>query len=461
MTKLRRLLLAVMLGLGISHTAFAVLPDFIQIIKDNTASVVNISTAQEVQSRTPAPGMPQLPDNDPLNEFFKRFFNAPRDGKQTLRSLGSGFVISQDGYILTNAHVVKNADEIVVRLGNAREEKAELVGIDEQSDIALLKIDAKGLPTVKIGNSDELEQGQWVVAIGSPFGFDHSATEGIVSALRRSLPNDTYVPFIQTDVALNPGNSGGPLFDTQGKVVGINSQIYSNTGGYMGLSFTIPINLAMRVAEQLKTQGHVTRGWLGVTIQPVDQNLTEAFGLKQPVGALVSEVVNAGPAAAAGIQAGDIITRFDHKPVHDAYQLPAMVAASAVGDAVPVEVIREGKTLVLSVKIARLDDAENKTADAEQVSRLKLVVADLDDSQRRDLKVDSGGVLVKKVLEGPGKSAGVRNGDVIMALDRKPIDSAAVLTRLARNLPVDKPVPLLIQRAGNAIFLPLTLPSKQ
>ena len=444
----------------------ATLPNFTQLVKNNKKVVVNISTTQtrEVSGGESGPsgsGNPfqGLPKNSPFNEFFKHYFGEQQGmpHKQTLRSLGSGFIVSSDGYIITNAHVVDHADQIVVHLSDQSEMPAKLVGSDNRSDVALLKISAKNLPVAKLGNSGKLEVGQWVLAIGSPFGFNYSATQGIVSALQRSLPSDTYVPFIQTDVPLNPGNSGGPLFDTQGEVVGINSQIFSNTGGYMGLSFAIPIDLAMNVAEQLKTNGHVTRGWLGVAIQPVDQSLIQAFGLKKPEGALVAEVTPDSPAEKAGIKTGDVIVKYKHQTVEKSDQLPPMVASTSVGSAVEVTVIRDGKPVELKVTIGRLGKGHHGVLAQEDIPTLDVVVSNLNAKQREDLKIGDRGVLVSEVDQGPAEEAGIQQNDVILSVNHEDVNNVDQLDKLVKTLPQGKSVPVLIDRDDSPLFLALTL----
>ena len=342
---------AALLWLVASSSLASSLPDFTKLVEENSAAVVNISTKQKRSLRHPSIKgfeMPDLPEDSPFNDLFRRFFGEGNGGEgherqYDSRSLGSGFFISEDGYLLTNHHVAVDADEILVRLSDRREFVAEVVGTDKRSDIALLKIDADNLPVVKVGGSTDLKVGEWVLAIGSPFGFDHSVTQGIVSAKGRSLPSDSYVPFIQTDVAINPGNSGGPLFNLDGQVVGVNSQIYSRTGGFMGLSFAIPIEMAMDVAEQLKTRGHVTRGWLGVLIQDVTRQLAESFGMDTPHGALVAKVLEGSPAEKAGIRVGDIIVSFDGKRIGNSSVLPPLVGATRIGRKVELKVIREGR----------------------------------------------------------------------------------------------------------------------
>ena len=384
---------------------------------------------------------------------------APRPAQ----SLGSGFIISDDGTVLTNAHVVKDADEIVVRLSDQRELQAELVGLDERSDVAVLKIDASGLPTLKLGNSDTLEVGEWVLAIGSPFGLDFTATQGIVSALGRSLPSDSYVPFIQTDVAVNPGNSGGPLLNTQGQVVGINSQIYSRSGGYQGVSFAIPINTAMQVARQIESQGYVSRGWLGVSIQNVTQDLARSFGLDRPRGALVANVLEDSPAAKAGIEPGDIILEFNGQSVSSSSALPPIVGETPVGSRVPVLVLRDGKRKTLKAKIEELKDQDGRAVPArssqdESMTGLGVQVRDLTDDERETLGIERGGVVIVGMeRDGPAARAGIRKGDVIRRVGRSSIDSARQLRKLVDDLPKGKPVSVLVQRGDNPLFVAITI----
>jgi len=462
---IRRLLaplaaLALLLGSTQAALAQSGLPDFTELVKRNAPAVVNVNTEQDgsasVQS---APQMPDLPPDSPLNEFFKRFLQNMPQQPRAVRSLGSGTIIGADGYILTNAHVVKDADQITVRFSDQREMPAKLVGMDERSDIALLKVDATGLPTVQIGDSDKLQVGEWVVAIGSPFGLEHTATAGIVSALGRNLPSDNYVPFIQTDAAVNPGNSGGPLFDTEGNLVGINSQIFSKSGGYMGLSFAIPINIAMKVANQLKTTGHVERGWLGVVIQGVTQDLAETFGLDRPRGALVSQVTPDSPASKAGLKPGDIILAFNGQPVDHSGQLPPMVGDVAPGQSVDLTVQRSGKPVQLKVTIEALTDDQAATADGgTDHAALKMTVKDLTADQRNQIDEPTRGVLVTDVGAGPAANAGIRPGDVILAVGGTDVTSAAQFAELAKDLPAGKPVPLLVHRGDTNLFFALQMP---
>ena len=453
------------------------LPVFTGLVKDNSPAVVNISTTQKVKSsrRSLPPGIeiPDLPEGSPFGDLFRHFFGEGGEGdpeqEHESKSLGSGFVISDDGYVLTNAHVVKNAEEIIVRMSDRREFVAKVVGTDSRSDVAVLKIDATGLPVVRIGDPATLEVGEWVLAIGSPFGFDHSVTAGIVSAKGRSLPRENYVPFIQTDVAINPGNSGGPLFNLEGEVVGINSQIYSRTGGFMGLSFAIPIDVAMDVVEQIKTTGHVTRGWLGVLIQDVTRELAESFGMKQPRGALIAQVMPNSPAEKGGIEVGDIITSYNGQEVSNSAILPPMVGRTKIGKSVKVKVLRAGKTKTLKVKIGELPDtvATDTPADEPEpatasANRLGLVVSDLNAAQRKKLEIEAGqGILVTESRAGIAQEAGVRAGDVIMMLNYSRVNDVLVFQKLVKELPKGGSVPILVQRRNGPVFLALKLQEKE
>jgi serine protease Do len=447
------------------------LPGFTELIKQTAPAVVNISTTQKVQSGIAdlPEGMdiPDFPEGSPFGELFKYFFEHGGGDEPEFRdakSLGSGSIISEDGYIMTNYHVVKDADEIIVRLNDHREMKAEVVGADQRSDIALVKIDASDLPVVKIGKSADLEVGEWVLAIGSPFGFDYSATAGIVSAKGRSLPKENYVPFIQTDVAINPGNSGGPLFNQDGEVVGVNSQIYSRTGGYMGLSFAIPIEVAMDVAEQLKTKGRVTRGWLGVLIQDVTHDLAESFGMDHPRGALVAKVLPDSPARAAGLQAGDVIVNFDGKDIRSSSSLPPIVGSTRVGVQVPVEVIRNSKSRALQVTLGELPDDLTKVSSArpleQKTNRLGIGVADLTEEQMVELEIDHG-VLVQRLVNGAAANSGVMKGDVILSINNESIRDAEHFREMVEDLPGGKSVALLVQRNGGPTFLAMRVPEAE
>ncbi len=446
------------------------LPEFTRLVEAYGPAVVNISTKQSTARRALPPGMemPDLPKGTPWDDLFRHFFGEGEGGgmpqEREARSLGSGFIIDKDGYILTNNHVVEEADEIVVRLSDRRELVAELIGGDKRSDIALLKVDASDLPVVKIGKSKELKVGEWVMAIGTPFGFDHSVSVGVVSALGRSLPSENYVPFIQTDVAINPGNSGGPLFNLDGEVVGINSQIYSRTGGFMGLSFAIPIDVAMDVTRQLKEQGHVTRGWLGVLIQDVTRELAESFGMDKPIGALVAQVLDDSPAGKAGIEVGDVILEYNGEEVQYSSDLPPMVGRTRVGDAARVKVLRDGKARTLKVRIGELPEEEEALQQSEKPSaktatdRLGLSVSDLDAEQRKALELDKGGVLVKEVVAGAAANAGIQRGDVITRLNNKAVESSKQFKSLVEKLPAGKSVPVLVMRRSGPIFLALKVP---
>lgn len=442
----------------------AQLPDFTELVKNNGSAVVNISTTQKAPENQ-AGADQQLPQDIPpeMEEFFRHYFQNPGRGgggvvPRETSSLGSGFIISKDGYILTNHHVVNNASEIVVKLKDRRELIAKLIGSDESSDIALLKVEAKDLPVVEIGSPDELQVGEWVLAIGTPFGFDQSVTAGIVSAKGRSLPDGNYVPFIQTDVAINPGNSGGPLFNMQGKVVGINSQIYSRSGGYMGLSFSIPMDLAMNVVDQIKTKGKVSRGWLGVQIQDVNRQLAESFGMDRPHGALVAKVIPGGPAEKAGLQIGDIIVEFNGQVIETSGELPPRVGVSPIDEKASLKLIRQGEKIELSVKVGLLPaqqtaQANDNNPPAEGVSnRVGLVVSDLTTEQRRELQVEKNGVLVQKVTKGVAQEIGVQPGDVILRIQNNIVKDAADFNKLVSKLPVGKSIAILVQRNGSPIF---------
>ncbi len=451
--------------------AQAGLPEFTGIVEKASPAVVNISTTQTVKQRMPGfphGEMPQMPEGTPFDDFFRRFFGERGEGMEEYdtQSLGSGFVISPDGYVLTNFHVIKDAKEIVVRLSTRQEYVAEVVGSDPRSDVALLKIDAKNLPVVKVGRSSEIKVGEWVLAIGSPFDFDHTVTAGIVSAVGRSLPNENYVPFIQTDVAINPGNSGGPLFNLDGEVVGVNAQIYSRTGGFMGLSFAIPIDMAMDVVEQIKTKGSVSRGWLGILIQDITRELAESFGMDRPGGALVAQVLPDSPAQKAGLQVGDVVLEFNNRAISDSASLPHIVGRTHVGDEVPVKIMRDGKTRIIKVKIGELPaDEDIKLAEGPAESkktdnRLGAMVSDLTEEQRQSLEGKKTGVFVEELKAGPARAAGVRRGDIILMINNVNVKDAKHFIQLVKDLPVGKSVPLLVQRGSGPLFLALKLADK-
>lgn len=442
-------------------TAEADLPDFRQLVKETSPAVVNISTVQharQLKSYSQEYGIPQE-----IPEIFRHFFGIPEHFQQPhsseRTSLGSGFIISKDGYILTNNHVVQNADEIIVRLSDRRELEAKLIGADKTTDLALLKVEAKNLPIVKLGDSDKLEVGEWVVAIGSPFGFDYSVTAGIVSAKGRSLPNENYVPFIQTDVAINPGNSGGPLFDLDGKVVGINSQIYTRSGGFMGVSFAIPINVALEVSEQLKDSGRVSRGWLGVMIQEVNKDLAESFGLSKAAGALVAQIMPNGPAAASDLKAGDIITHLDGKPIRLSSDLPQLIGRVKPGTKVNLEVVRNGKKKKVVVEIGLIPDSANELAattkpQLDNVDRLGVVVAESSVRQRKEY---GAGVVVQEVKSGAAAQSGILKGDYITMIDSQSVGSVAEFEKVVVKIPSGKNVPVRLVRRGAAMFVALKI----
>jgi len=458
----------VFLFLG-STLVYAQLPDFTEMVKNNGNAVVNISTTQKAPEPQADNGdQPQMPQDMPpeMEEFFKHFFQGPGGRGMVPRessSLGSGFIISKDGYVLTNHHVVSNASEIIVKLKDRRELVAKLIGSDESTDVALLKVEAKDLPVVEIGSPENLQVGEWVLAIGTPFGFEQSVTAGIVSAKGRSLPDGNYVPFIQTDVAINPGNSGGPLFNMQGKVVGINSQIYSRSGGYMGLSFAIPMDLAMNVVEQIKTKGKVSRGWLGVQIQDVNRQLAESFGMDRPHGALVAKVIPGGPAEKAGLQIGDIIVEFNGQIIETSGELPPRVGVSPIDEKATVKIIRQGEKQDITVKVGLLPAQQaaqtNDTSSPAETSnnRLGLAVSDLTPEQRQQLQVEKYGVLVQKVGKGPAQETGIQSGDVILRIQNNVVKDTAEFNKIIAKLPTGKSIAVLVQRNGSPIFVAFKL----
>lgn len=465
---------AVVFSVTLSQTATARdLPDFTELVEKYGESVVNISTTQTIKhpktSGREFKNPEQMPEG-PFGDLFRHFFGEEEGGGGgrefedfDAKSLGSGFVISKDGYVLTNHHVIKDASEILVRLNDRRELVAEIIGSDPRSDIALLKVKENNLPFVTIGNSSKIKVGEWVLAIGSPFGFDHSATAGIVSAIGRNLPRENYVPFIQTDVAINPGNSGGPLFNLDGEVVGINSQIYSRTGGFMGLSFAIPIDMAMNIVEQLKGSGHVARGWLGVLIQDVTRELAESFGMDKPRGALVAKVLPDSPAAKHGFEVGDIVTKFDGHLIGRSSELPPVVGISPVGKNVKVEILRGGKMKTLEIQLGELPETEVAMAPAVgkpstvESNRIGLIVSELTGDVRQQLEVKENGVLVNEVNAGAAQKAGVRRGDVVLMINNVDIKDVKHFNQVVEALPENKSVPMLVQRRGGPVFLALKL----
>lgn len=450
-----------------AQTVFATnLPDFTELVEKQGPAVVNVSTTQITRAPQMMQGIPNLPENDPFYEFFHRF--APQvPSEQESQSLGSGFIISSDGYVLTNAHVVDHADKITIRLTDKREFKARVIGADRRTDVALLKIDATGLPKVALGNPDQMKVGEWVLAIGSPFGFDSSVTAGIVSAKGRSLPQENYVPFIQTDVAINPGNSGGPLFNMKGEVVGINSQIYSRSGGYMGLSFSIPIDVAMDVVNQLRSTGKVTRGRIGVTIQEVTRELADSFGLPKVGGALISGVEKGGPADKAGVRPSDVIFKFDGKTVNSSVDLPRMVAMTKPGSKASVQLWRKGSTMDVSVVVAEIQDDRvvaqhgshgSGEGGTESETRLGLSVSELNNQQKAELQVE-GGLLVED-MKGPAARSELQRGDVILAVGNVEIRSVQQFNEVLKKVPRGRNIALLVHRSDGTVYVPIKADDK-
>ena len=446
------------------------LPDFTELVESQGAAVVNISTTQVIKQN---PMMQQMPfdEDDPAQEFFRRFFpgqipgmppghpGRPREYKS--QSLGSGFIISADGYILTNAHVVDNADEVTVKLTDKREFKAKVLGADKRTDVALIKIEAANLPVAKLGDPNKLKVGEWVVAIGSPFGFENTVTQGIVSAKGRSLAQENFVPFIQTDVPINPGNSGGPLFNLNGEVVGINSQIYSRSGGYMGLSFAIPIDVALNVQSQLKLKGKVSRGRLGVVIQDVNKELAESFGLSKAQGALVASVEKGSPAGKAGMEAGDVILKLDGQPVTESSDLPRRVGATKPGSNVIVQVWRKGATRDLTVTVGEMPDDEappkrgRKSEEPTKANRLGLVLSVPTAAQKRAMDLQYG--LIVEDVTNAGTRTDLRPGDIILSFIHKgsqiDVKSVAQFNELLSGVDKAATITLLVRRGDAQTFV--------
>jgi serine protease Do len=438
------------------------LPDFTVLVEKNAPSIVNVST-------TLAAPEARTEDRANLDELLRRFYGdqapqldlpKPNEEQESPSATGSGFIISADGYIVTNHHVVDTATSITVTLNDQREFTATVVGSDERSDLALLKIDATDLPAVKLGDSSKLKVGEWVLAIGSPFGLQYSVTAGIISYMGRSLPTEgsNYVSFIQTDVAINPGNSGGPLFNLAGEVIGINSQIFSNSGGSIGLSFAIPVDVAKNVVAQLRENGSVSRGWMGVGIEDVSQELAQAFNLETPHGALVNRILDGGPAQAAGFQAGDIIVEFNGQAIRTSADLPYYVGLVMPGTKVPVKIVREGQSQALDMKVGSLGEATTLAAafPALTSNRLGLVVAEIDQKTMQALGIEHG-VLVQEV-EGAAAAAQIKPGDIIVALNNVDITSPADIERVSALLPVNRVLPVLIARNEQLSYFTITLP---
>ena len=445
-----------------SKAASQHLPDFTRIVEENGPAVVNVSVSRSTRAAVQGPG-PGNPQDDPLQEFLRRFGQqgpqgqGPQAEPEIQRGLGSGFIISADGIILTNAHVVAEATEITVKLTDRREFDAKVLGVDKRTDIAVLKIDAKNLPVVRIGHASELRVGEWVAAIGSPFGFENTITSGIVSAKARALPDENYVPFIQTDVAVNPGNSGGPLFNMDGEVVGVNSQIFSRTGGFMGLSFAIPIDVAVQVKDDLVQNGKVTRGRIGVQIQDVNQALANSFGLPKPQGALISGVEPGSPAEKAGLKSGDVVLGVNGKEINQLSELSGAIAATKPGNNARLQVWRDGKSRDVDVKVAELVEPQkiatnsNSAGDSQTSAKLGLTVRELNPEERAQLKTEGG--LVVQNASGAAARAGIQAGDVILAFNDTPLKSVEQLKSLMKK--TDKTVALLIQRDANRMYVPV------
>jgi serine protease Do len=424
------------------------LPDFSALVRRQGPTVVNVRVFRAKSDDVP----------DTSSRSKKQPLQPPRES-----GMGSGFVVAPNGVILTNTHVVAGAEKITVRFADKRELPARIVGVDPLTDVAVLKVEAQHLATATLGDSSLLQVGQWVLAIGAPLGLERTATQGIVSALGRTLPNDSYVPFIQTDVPINQGNSGGPLFDLEGHVVGINSQIVSSSGGYMGLSFAIPINTAVAVAKQILEQGHATHGWLGVSAQELTLELAQAYGLEAPRGALVSEVRPGGPADQADLQMGDIILALDDIAIVDSADLPPIIGASLPGSEHMLTVLRDGKVGRLKVKVGELGQdaaASKRNSLLVRIERLGLKVSDLDAATQQVLAL-RGGVLVEETEAGAAAAAGIQTGDILLKIGRFQVDNAARLVELVAKLPAGQPIPILVRRLDSATFVPLTLPKAE
>lgn len=436
--------------------ASVTLPDFASIVSQQGPAVVNISVSGTMKtSMSGAPGFPGMDPNDPFYEFFHRFQVPAPQGSTPTQGLGSGFIVSKDGVILTNAHVVANANNVIVKLLDKREFKARVIGMDKVSDVAVLKIDAKDLPTIRTGDPQNSRVGEWVIAIGSPFGFENTVTAGIISAKSRTLPDEGYVPFLQTDVAVNPGNSGGPLFNTSGEVIGINSQIFSRSGGYQGLSFAIPIDVAMKVERQILDHGKVSHGRLGVTIQEVNQQLADTFGLDQPEGALVSSVADGSPADKAGIESGDVVLKFNGKPIASSAELPPLVSEQTPGSVAVLQIWRKGKTRDISIKIGEMEVAGNDASPGSQdKGKLGIAVRPLTAEERKQAEIKQG-LLVENVEDGPAARAGIRPGDIILSVNQEKIMNSKQLNTLIGKS--KKHIALLILRGDQKLFVPVDM----
>lgn len=449
-----------LLAIGVAlvgSNSFAALPEFSGLVEKNKTGVVNISTHKKPSKPTENLKLPKELEETPYGEFLKKFLEEQERAEQDSYSLGSGTIISNDGYIVTNNHVVRDSDEVMVKLIDQREFIAKVVGTDKDTDLALLKIDAKDLSPVTLGNSSDVKVGDWVLAIGAPFGFEYSATAGIVSGLGRSIGNERYVPFIQTDVAINPGNSGGPLFNLSGEVIGINSQILSRTGGYLGLSFAIPTNVVNNVVDQIKSKGFVQRGWLGVSFQSVDRKLAKSFGLNKVTGALVVSVLGKSPAGDAGIQSGDIIIKFNNHTIMDATDLPPIVGALKPGDTVPVELLRNHKYMTVNVKIGLKEKDEARKAKESRNKAVKnplgVSVVNPSKDKRTELKLaENQGVIISYVEKNSAAAKiGLRKGDVILQLNQIDIKSSDEFYKIVNKINKNQWIPILVKRGPEAV----------
>lgn len=475
---IRNWIAAVTFGLiaTINANAYAKdLPDFTELAEKHGSEVVNISVTQHIQGGAGMVPYPGMPDDEQMQEFFKRFGipmpgvpgqNGAPQPEYKSQSLGSGFIISNDGYILTNAHLINQADEVIVKLSDKREFKAKIIGVDRRTDVALLKIEAVGLPKVIIGDPEKLKVGEWVAAIGSPFGLENTMTAGIVSAKGRALPQENFVPFIQTDVAINPGNSGGPLFNLAGEVVGINSQIYSRTGGSMGLSFAIPIDVALDISNQLKASGKITRGWLGIAIQELTKELAESFGMKNTNGALVAGVEKNGPADKGGLEAGDVITKFDGKPIIASADLPRIVGSTKPGKVAAVEILRKGSAKTLSMGVGEMPadpsevaQANNKPTIKPELNRIGLILKELTPQQKKKLNGKNGLLVVD--AQGVVAQAGVRRGDVILGLNNTEVQSLDQFNKQLMGFAAGKTIALLVLRGESTLYVPIKIPASK
>ena len=436
------------------------LPDFTNIVDKNIDAVVIVNAVRTLNTSSNS-DMPNIPDE--FKPFFERFFEnnpSPNNQFRQTPSFGSGFILSDDGYVMTNNHVIENSTEITVTLNDGNVMPAKLIGTDKRSDLALLKISGDDLPTVKIGDSKQLKIGEWVLAIGSPFGFDHTVTAGIVSGKKRNLPNESYVPYIQTDVAINPGNSGGPLFNLDGEVVGVNAQIYTRSGGFMGVSFAIPAETLSSVYNQLRENGKVKRGWLGVYIQQMDKDLAKSFGLEKPQGAVVARILSDSPAEKAGIEQGDVILKFDNKMVKKSKDLPLLVGNSVVNSVIKVELLRGKRKISKFVKIEELPE-DDKIASltqktVEQVTVSGITVADIDDNTKKSLNI-FGGVKVEKISNEQSSNSKIMINDVITQVNSKPVYSSNDFKKIVSQLADNSLANVLVYRNNTPLFVALKI----